>query len=76
MRIMEVNYLLFFQAALYLARAAGELLTAKLNNEYQLQSVTEFAPKSPFLFVQEPYPAMVFVKGLKGGKLSGRSMNI
>ena len=34
MRIMEVNYLLFFQAALYLARAAGELLTAKLNNEY------------------------------------------
>lgn len=33
----------------------------------QLQSVTEFAPKSPFLFVQEPYPAMVFVKGLKGG---------
>lgn len=42
----------------------------------QLQSVTEFAPKSPFLFVQEPYPAMVFVKGLKGGKLSGRSMKI
>lgn len=34
MRIMEVSYLLFFQAALYLARAAGELLTAKLNNEY------------------------------------------
>lgn len=31
MRIMEVNYLLFFQAALYLARAAGELLTAKQN---------------------------------------------
>ena len=26
MRIMEVNYLLIFQAALYLARAAGELL--------------------------------------------------
>ena len=34
MRIMEVNYLLFFQAALYLARAAGELLNAKQNNEY------------------------------------------
>ena len=31
MRIMEVNYFLFFQAALYLARATGELLTAKQN---------------------------------------------
>ena len=30
---MEVNYLLFFQAALYLARAAGELLTAEQNSE-------------------------------------------
>ena len=29
---MKVNYLLFFQAALYLARAAGELLTAKQNS--------------------------------------------
>ena len=33
MRIMEVNYLLFFQAALYLARAAGELLTDEQNSE-------------------------------------------
>ena len=33
MKIMEVNYLLFFQAALYLARAAGELLTAKQSSE-------------------------------------------
>ena len=33
MRIMEVNYLLFFQAALYLATAAGAFLTTKQNRE-------------------------------------------
>ena len=30
---MEVNYLLFFQAALYLATAAGAFLTTKQNSE-------------------------------------------